>query len=464
MIKIWRGNSHAEIYGPSEFLRSIYYHLAVPIEDGTKKGRRFGGLFQYTNTEGERQYYGSLLHGNRVAAGLVWHVQQLAQHYGQQSEVHDIRERPPDQYPWFAVKGVGWRPYQDGAHREILRHGVGVVDAPPRSGKTLMAARAIDVIAVPTLYLAPSLPIVKQTYDVFCSIWGKEFVARLDGAATPEEKDISKPIVVATAASAVKQSKEWFDTRQMLAIDEFHHAAAETYHAINEKASNAYYRICWTGTHFRTGDDRMAMEAIASHVLYKIPVSYLVENAYLARPRVRFVNVTSGKRSTSSKWQHVYRRGIILNTERNQKIARIADVLGNHNGIQTLVLVKRREHADLLGEMIPGARVAKGGEHALTSRTIKEFREGTVPILVGTTVVGEGVDVPSAGALVYAAGGGAGVQMMQGYFRPLTFQPGKETGYIYDFRDIFHRRMHAHSTSRFRFVRDYLGQGNVELL
>lgn len=457
MIKIWRRNAFADIQAPPEFFQRIYYHLAVPIEPGTKMGRRFGGGF-----ERHGQKWGSLLHGNRVAAGLVRHVRALADHYGYKHEYFDIRERPADQYPMFMLGGVKWREYQEQVFKRCIQKGSGVIDAPPRSGKTLMAARGVDRLAVPTVYLAPSLPIVKQTYKVFCDIWTDQYVARLDGAAKASEKDISKPIVVATAASAVKQPQEWWDTRQHLVIDEFHHAAAETYHRINEKAANIFYRFAYTGTHFRTGDDELAMEAIASDVLYKIPVRYLVRNNWLASPRVHFMR-TMGNSSSTSKWASLYRKCIVLSEERNQKVIDLARYLGHTALVPTIVLTRRREHADLLGEAIPGAAVVKGGENALTSKTVQRFRDGEIPVLVGTSVIGEGVDLPNAGALVYASAGGEGVQMMQSYFRPLTAQPGKETGYIYDFRDVFQAKMHEHSIRRFEFARDMLGADLVTM-
>lgn len=457
MIKVWRGNAHAEIFAPADFLRNIYYHLAVPIEPGTKKGRRFGGTFAR-----DGQTWGSLVHGHRVAAGLSRHVVALAKHYGHPVDYRDIRERPECEYPWLCLGGVTWRPYQEEVFKRCSLHGFGVIDAPPRSGKTLMAAYNIDRIAQPTVYLAPSLPIVKQTYQVFFDIWGDNFVARLDGAAKPHEKDISKPIVVATAASAVKQPKEWWDTRKMLVIDEFHHAAAETYHRINELAAGIFYRFAYTGTHFRTGDDTLAMEAIASHVLYKIPIAYLVHHGYISRPRVHFMR-TMGNTSSSSKWQAVYRRCIVKSDERNQKIIDLAHYLGHTAAVPTIVLVRRREHADFLGEYIDGAVVAKGGENALTSKTIQHFRRGDIPVLVGTTVIGEGVDLPNAGALIYAGAGGEGVQMAQSYFRPLTAHVGKDTGFIYDFRDVFQAKMHEHSVRRFEFARQLFGQKNVSM-
>lgn len=453
-MKLWFGNSHGELHGASmSFLATLARHLAVKVEWDTKLGQRFGGRYQY-----EGEWYATLMKGNRFAAGLVPHVISLCHYYKQPVEVFDTRQPPEEWVPWWSVK-ARWRPYQDQVHQKALKRSRGVVDAPPRSGKTLMAARVIDTLAQPTVYLAPSVPIVAQTYKEMVKHFGFNLVARLDGDALPEQKDISKHIVIATAQSAVKQSPEWWATRRMLIIDEFHHAAAETYHIINELADHIYYRYCFTGTHFRTGEDRLAMEAICSQVIHRVGITELVDNGFLAPPRVVYAPVRA-MGLASGNWKKVYRECIVKSEVRNEKVAWLAQQLMNM-GIPTLVLVRWVSHAKRLHEMLPAAEMVKGNQSPLTSRTIERFKAGAIPCVIGTTVIGEGVDLPQAGALVYASSGGAGVQMMQSYFRPLTAQPGKDTGYIYDFMDLHHKKLLSWSRDRMSLATRYLGESSV---
>lgn len=455
---LWRHNSHTDIHGaPPWFLSYLQRHLSIPISSDTPLGERFGSKFFYHG-----DWYGSLIDGNRVTAGLTAHVWHLAKYYTDQGysipcEVKDCREKPEQQYPWFALRAQ-WRPYQDAIHETIMREGVGVIDAPPRSGKTLMAARAIDSLAVPTLYIAPSIAIVRQTYEVLCRSFGDDNVARLDGTATEAQKDISKPIVVATAQSAVKQPKEFYDTRDLLITDEWHHSAAETYHKINSLAENVYYRLCFTGTYWRTGEDQLAMEALCSRVLYRLTTHELVPE-YLVTPFIYYVPFRD-KLIKAADWREAYVEGIVECEARNNLIRDIALKLASE-GIPTIILVKRRWHADLFGSIIPGCVVAKGGEGVLTSRTIKRFLGGDFLILVGTTVLGEGVDLPNAAALIYASGGGDSVHMMQSYFRPFTAYPGKEWGRVYDFRDSHHPTLQRHSRERIALAKKYLGGSAV---
>lgn len=451
---ITRGNSYSKLHqAPAEFLASVARHLAIKLELGSKKkpivkGVRFGSIFWH-----EAMPYGSMLHGSVVPAGLTYHVEALARMYRVPCEVRDVRVVPPANHSWRSVVS-SWRPYQDEVHDRLCRATTGIVDAPPRSGKTLMAVRIVDELAQPVLYVAPSVAIVRQTYETFQRFYPNDMLARLDGEAQSYERDASKQIVIATVASVLKQDPDWFKTRKALIIDEFHHSAAESYHRLSALASEAYFRFMFTGTHFRTGTDTLAMEAVCAQVIQKIQLADLVPD-YLVQPRVYFIP-TRAMRVRGRNWKEAYTAGVVKCDRRNGHIVTFALSLAR-SGIPTIVLVKHRAHADALGQMIPDSVVVKGGEDALTSEAVREFLAGAFRVLVGTTVLGEGVDLPNAGALIYASAGSDGVTMMQSYFRPLTAHPGKQIGRIYDFRDTHHKLLARHSNERIVFARKHLG-------
>lgn len=472
MIKLWRGNSFTEIHGAQpDFLWRLGGHLAVPVKadrrSGPKVGARFSNFFTYQkhdeNGEPYNEVWGSLLHGNRVAGGLTPHLEALLKHYGQPYHCQDMRTRPPDRYPMHSGKIGNDRPYQKHVYDQIMAFGVGVIDAAPRSGKTRMAARAIDQWNQPTIYLAPSVAIVRQTYERFKMIFGADYVARLDGQATDEERDIEKHIVIATINSAIKLPPEWFKTRGCAVIDEFHHGAAESYHKFNALIADIFYRVCFTGTHFRTGEDELAMQAICSDVLASVPLDYLTEHKYLAQPRIVFAPVHTPS-ITCRAWPDVYRQGITENDDRNEMVRHIVTTM-QANGIPVLTLVKQRKHADDLGALLPDTAVVKGGEAALTDSVLDDFNAGHISSLVGTSVIGEGVDLPNAAALVYASGGGGSVSQIQGYYRPLTRLEGstKDVGLIYEFNDQHHQSLLSGSVRRAEFAEKHMGNCVVRL-
>ena len=452
MITISRYNSYSELHNaPAGFMHALTRWFGVRLPQGQALGERYGSAFWH---EGER--YGSLVRGKCIPAGLTPKAVQLAEYYNLPVQVDDLRQPPPEQVPWWFVKDFPWRPYQDDVHSAFI-HGDGaqIVVAPPRSGKTRMSARIIDALALPTLVLAPSIAIVRQTHKVFQEIFGEDWVGVL-GGGNKRPEDLEKPIVVATYASAVRQSDAWFRTRKALVIDEFHHCASETAHKINAKSAHIYHRIGLTGTHFRTGDDALALEAICSNVTANVDLGMLVARGYLAKPSVQFVEYDSHSIYTDS-YMVAYQRGVVENEARNQRIVSLARELVD-KGHSTIVLTRRREHADALGDALGElARVVKGGEGALTSRAVKAFCAKDFPVLVGTSVIGEGVDVPAASALIYASGGNGGVSLAQSYFRPLTYSPGKPAGYIYDFVDTCHGMLDRQTESRMAMAEELFG-------
>ncbi len=236
-------------------------------------------------------------------------------------------------------------------------------------------------------------------------------------------------------------------------------SAADSWHRIASACTGAYYRWGFTGTHFRTGEDELAMEAVCSVVAKRIAVEDLVPE-YLAEPSVVFARIDEPVvECGDDEREHpsvVYQRGVVDHEARNELVVRVAR-RSIEQGVPVLVLTKRRRHADRLAAEIPDAVCVKGGENQLTSRAVDEFNRGFVPCLVGTSVLGEGVDVPRAGDLVYAAGGGGSVTLVQSYFRPLTAYPGKSRARIYDFRDGHNETLLRHSQARSRMARRYLG-------
>ncbi len=73
-----------------------------------------------------------------------------------------------------------------------------------------------------------------------------------------------------------------------------------------------------------------------------------------------------------------------------------------------------------------------------------------VRILIGTSLLGEGVDLPAADALVYARGEKAEVTLTQAVYRVGTAHEGKRSAIVVDFADRHHRHLRDHSLERLR--------------
>ena len=122
-------------------------------------------------------------------------------------------------------------------------------------------------------------------------------------------------------------------------------------------------------------------------------------------------------------------------------------------GRRVLVLVKEIEHAAKLSSMIAGSVAVDGRDNDRVDRMLLALEAGTVSAVVGTSVIGEGRDVPAADALVYASGGRSKVRVVQDYFRALTASAGKATAIVVDAADTHHETLLDHAAHRLSHYR-----------
>lgn len=243
-------------------------------------------------------------------------------------------------------------------------------------------------------------------------------------------------------------------------------SAAKTYREIMKLCSHVYYRFGMTGTFFRSGDDEMAMHALLSNEIYRVGSDELLQKGYLVPTYVLYVpcdaprlRCPSGAKGVAPHMTY----GVYEHQYRNQLCAYAAAYLHNILSRKVLVLVgtkkQGRQLARMIAEQIPD-RVS-GAEFApvefvstdrprhVIQRVLKSFNESDeVRILVGTSLVGEGVDLPPADALVYARGGKAEVELAQNAFRVCTAWAEKRDAIIVDFADRHSARLLRHSKNR----------------
>ena len=399
--------------------------------------------------------------------GLLPLLSRICRKMGYGLCVKDLRQRPELGFPEFlaAGKGVVLRDYQENAINAGLEKGRGVFDMPPRSGKTATLVELQRRLALPTLWVAPTDRIVTQTVGVLDSQFGKNYGSHLVGSKNWE--DFAKiPVVLCTSATAGVLPQEFYDTRKCLIVDEFHHSSAKTFtHEIFPKCDHIFYRFGMTGTFFRSGYDEMAMHSLLSNTIYKVGSQELLNRGLLVPTKVVFVPVPAHPKLRGAGKQFsggFGKAGIHEHRVRNQMAAQAAMYL-YQMGRKVLILVgtkaQGRELDSILGSFLPKAPV--GSEfnsvefvstdrpRAVQTRILESFLGcQEVKILMGTSLLGEGVDLPNVDALVYARGEKAEVSLTQNAYRVCTAIPGKKDAVIVDFADRHHRLLIGHSEER----------------
>jgi superfamily II DNA or RNA helicase len=377
--------------------------------------------------------------------GLLPHVvRALRLRLGITADVFDERVAPPTAA--FSIVPVPpLYDFQKEALVAFLEHGRGIVELPPRSGKTHIAIAVIIRLSVPTLYVVPTVGIARQTVEAMRRYMPHGDVMQLTGGApTAKRKRIMAGtrvwvVTPPTAAGPRPQRKgqhrrgiTGIGSRHLLIIDEFHHSAANTWQDISLSANNAYYRLGLTGTNYRADGKDMLMRSVVSRTVYRRSVSDMIAASRLVPAFVAMLRVPG--RVDDRGFRTYYVNGVVENDARNQLIAQSCAKLVAA-GRRVLVLVKEIKHAERLYEITANSVQVDGRNHQAVAEAIAAMQSGKVKVIIGTSVIGEGIDVPAADALIYAAAGRSKVKVVQDFYRVLTANEGKKFGVIVDFAD-----------------------------
>jgi superfamily II DNA or RNA helicase len=398
----------------------------------------------------EKQRKITLLNDSEFPAGLLPRVLDWLEAKNLKFEIEDKRIEPKRNSVKIMNKTPfpDFRHYQKTAVKNLLVDGRGIVVLPTGTGKTVTAAKMIWTLGVKTLIITPSKNITDMMEEVMIRFFGSGSVEVLNSKTVK----LKKPISICNIQSLVKIPAGAFKDVNAVFIDEFHHSAAITYQDVNfNHLKHVYYRIGLTATPFRNDGADLALEGVLSEVLYEYKVQDAIKEGFLVKPRFEILDLKMRLRETA--YQKVYREGIVDNVERNGIIAGIAAELKKK---KVLILVQYKEHGEMLKEMIPWAQFIHGEEKdAVRQKMMKDFKEGDLNCLIGTSVIGEGVDLPCAEILIMAGGGKARSQVIQNIGRVLRIAKGKSEAVIYDFTDKDGGYLEEHALERHEIYKEY---------
>jgi len=404
-----------------------------------------------------------LLPSGVMPAGLLPRAYRLLAKWGTPPVIEDVRQRPDsDPMPlWSLPKGFVLRDYQMRAVEAALVTGRGVIDSPPRSGKTIIQAELLRRIVCRSIITAPTEAIASQTYDKLRELllcWSglgpsyDDFYLLAGGAPTSQKARAALQramIVVATDASAVCMPPSFWDSIQCWISDERHHQASTTHRQINDLASNAFYRFGFTGTNYRSDTgEHVALEAPLGRTLISYSIADMVGRGVIVPARVEFWPIYRPG-LMGATFKTAYADGIVTDELRNNAVVLAARLLRDQ-GRKVLVLVQQIRHGEILQSRIHGSEFVKGEDGAEVRAAVKRLDQGKIRVLIGSPVVGEGLDCPSADALVYAKGRRARVTHTQDTFRVLTADGIKRDAIIIDFADRHNTTLLDHTCDRAR--------------
>lgn len=386
--------------------------------------------------------------------------------------------------------------YQMNTVDALLKHGRGIAQIATGGGKSKIAALAIARIRRMTLFVTTRSILMYQMKDGLEAngfgvgvIGDGEFtprtgvnvamvqtlVARLE---TPSVDEEVRKLVRSKAAKEqaldraelVKAAKEIVDRKEKLrktTIDflsqvefvigeEAHEAGGSSYYEILKHCKNANYRLALTATPFMrdTAEDNMRLMAAFGPILMQVSEKMLIERGILAKPFFKIVDCAPApKLFRTTPYQRAYTLGITENKFRNASILSYAR-RGVQHGLSVLVLIQRKDHGLYLVKAFEKlgikARFLQGETNdALRRKTLKDLAAGIIDVVIGTTILDVGVDVPAIGMVILGGGGKAEVALRQRIGRGLRAKKsGPNVAFVVDFTDNGNITLQQHAAQR----------------
>lgn len=290
----------------------------------------------------------------------------------------------------------------------------------------------------------------------------EELVKRQKSArATAEQikKEAVKRIAVQQALH--DQTVALLSKFECVIMEEAHEASGNSYYDIMRHCVNAHYRLALTATPFMKEDEEanMRLMACCGPVGYRVTEKQLIDAGILAKPFFKYVTIKNRppKLYRHTGWQAAYRLGVVECKERNELVVAEA-VKAHHYGLSVMALVQHTAHGDLLKHMLTlaGLRVRFiSGEcdHATRKAALQELADKKIDVLIGTTILDVGVDVPATGMIILAGAGKAEVALRQRVGRGLRAKKtGPNVAFIVDFEDIYNDHLKVHFQQRHAII------------
>jgi superfamily II DNA or RNA helicase len=481
----------AELYGaPQDVLEE---HLTV-----LHPKRFFNTAFRQKRWDGKVR----LFEGNRFPAGLTDRLISALTEDGydvnvvckQEREVLDLDRIAND---FFVNLGPGhdqelWD-HQVEAVRQLLSYPRGAAKMPTGSGKTaceaLIARFLWEERGWRTLVVVPRKGLARQTAKVFDAMYEGDLEV---GQCGDGKREVGI-VTVGTAQTLIKfmpQKRRNRKTKQtqvippdpvlrqmvyeyeVLILDETHHASSETWYTIAMQ-SGALRRYGFSGTPLKKEEIAdLRMVGATGEVVYTVHPKTLIEIGVSAGVKICIVvsdnasgpvlptetelRTIEGRQIAVVKklpYDEAYRRGVVENDAHNHSVIRAVEWFVDH-GKRTLVLCRLKDHWLRLNELLDESGVEYLAIWGATDTDERDrakdlLDKGKIDVVLATTILDEGEDIPGIDAIVLAEGVKAHTNAVQRVGRGMRVKRDRlNEVWVVDFAPTCHPTLVDHAAER----------------
>ena len=267
--------------------------------------------------------------------------------------------------------------------------------------------------------------------------FGGKNVEIVNTSKVRKSKGNLKPIRVATVQSVASLQKSGeidllVGDVKALFVDEVHHSGSRTYTDLLDAIDHIYYRFGFTGTFLRNDSKQLDMFGFLSTKLFSYPAFRAIQEGFLTPLEVLCYNL-NGK--AHKQYQKEYDLNYCGSRELLQAVLEIVEA---ERG-QILILVDKKDKAgqvihDYLSDRdIQSNYISGDNKKEEIYSSIEDFNNKDTRILIGSKVIGEGIDIRSTDHLIMCQGGKSEIAIVQAAGRVVRLFDNKKVAKIHDF-------------------------------
>lgn len=353
--------------------------------------------------------------------------------------------------PWSEIPKFSPYEYQRKAVEALIAGKHCAVQMATGLGKTFIIANVLKSLGLRAVVMTPATQISEQIYDDFVKWFGLKNV----GCYFDGKKKLGKLITIANAQSLTRVEEgtsawEFFQKAEVFCADESHRCPASTLEQVcHGLMAKAPYRFFFSATQTREDGCEILLDAITGPVVYEMTAREGVDGKYLAKPIFHVFDVPSNGDYQSRDVDRMTRHHLLYHPRVAAEVGKLVNT-AHKAGMPCLVLI---DEVEQFTKLLPYLRIKPAFAHGTLNednrpkvpveyhdsdpgKLVREFNDGKLPLLVGTSCISTGTDVKAVKFLIYWQGGKSEIQVKQAVGRGTRIAPGKTTCNIVDFRPL----------------------------
>ena len=414
--------------------------------------------------DGKIHYYNR--HSGLFPTGLLSDVLYVIKKHFEIDHVPIIDERVPpvsDVSICDALVNITLRAYQTDAANRMIDNSICIVKAATNAGKTAIISEYLRRLNLFSLVIVPTLELLHQTADDLSKALGVPVGKIGDGKCDIQAITVAIPnsiVKYIKKTNGGRETKKMVINPKCLALLECEviiydecDTITDKRHAYLLKQLNAYYRVALSGTPLLNHKSvNHNLRGIFGDVAFEITNDELIQLGHSAKPTCYILPIHDDY-IAELDYRTAYEMGIIGGDERNMAIQELSDVCASHDkGV--LIIVKETAHGHILSTLIPNAVFIHGEQSTKQRRAgMDAFINRDIQVLIATTILDRGVNMPNIDVLIHAAGGKTTKRWLQRIGRSLRLGDSDEV-IVIDFIDFSNENLLEHSQVRLQAVRN----------